>query len=247
MTTEGDGTLHVNDADFVRWLDTELAEPDRFTHETHVSGCAACSARQAAWARRATRVSNLLREIDLPTPTTGLRIAVVPRLEPVAIRWRIAAVVTLALAGAAAVPPVRAWIVEAAKTAWARVWVPTGGRSHQGPIDAAESGAVSFVPTGPALTIRVPARANARLTIEVVEGERVTAEASRGRPVPGLLVFPNELRIGADADSVADYVVRVPVRLEVVRIVIGGAREEVFQPSVPGERRTFGLRPPGAP
>ena len=139
-------------------LDTELAEPDRFTHETHVSGCAACSARQAAWARRATRVSNLLREIDLPTPTTGLRIAVVPRLEPVAIRWRIAAVVTLALAGAAAVPPVRAWIVEAAKTAWARVWVPTAGRSHQGPIDAAESGAVSFVPTGPALTIRVPAR-----------------------------------------------------------------------------------------
>src|SRR5947209_881399 len=171
MTTEGDGTLHVNDVDIVRWLDTELAEPDRFTHETHVSGCAACSARQAAVARRATRVSNLLREIDLPTPTTALRIAVVPRLEPVAIRWRIA----------------------------------------------------------------------------VVEGERVTAEASRGRPVPGLLVFPNELRMGADADSVADYVVRVPVRLEVVRIVIGGAREEVFQPSAPGERRTFALRPPGAP
>jgi hypothetical protein len=88
----------------------------------------------------------------------------------------------------------------------------------------------------------VPARAGAELTVEVVEGERVSAVGSLGQPVPGLLVLPDELRIEERTDAVTNYLVRVPLGLETVRIVIG-TREEVFHPSAAGERQSFSLAP----
>ena len=239
MTNGMSAELHADDANLVRWMDGALADDERAALASHLAACTHCSARRAALTRAAERIGGLLRGTDVPTPTTALGITLVQRAEPWPARWRVAAVLTLALASAAAVPPVRAWIVEAAKAAWAQA---TGS---QAPADstAAEAGAVGFVPAGRVLTIRVPARPTGHLTVEVVGGERVSAAGTGGRHLPGLLVLPDELRIGEDGDSAADYVVRVPARLDSVRIVVGGNAERAFKPSAPGERRTFSLSP----
>lgn len=249
MTGERDALLHADDADIVRWIDGALPNEERAVLEAHLKGCAECSTRQAAVVRRAGRMSELLRALDRSAPATPLRLTVAPHPASLPVRagrlpgyWRVAAVLALALAGAAAVPPVRAWIVEVAKAVWARATGSTV-RSERGPADpaAAQTGAVAFVPIGPVLTIRLPARRNATLTVEVVGGEQVSALGAAHRP-PRLLVFPDELRI-EDEEVAADYVVRVPVRLEAVRIVIGGGSAQIFRPSAPGERRTFSLTP----
>lgn len=227
--------LHPDDADLIRWMDGALAADERLGLEAHAGTCPVCAARRAVLERRAARLSALLRTTDIPAPSTPLRVTIATRAPGLPSWWRMAAVVALAIAGAA-VPPLRAWIAEVARTAWT---VVTGSRPAE---QTPRPSVVAFVPTGPTLTIRIPARPNGALTVEVVAGEQVTMVGAGGQELPGVTVFPDQMVVAEDADSAASYVIRVPARLRNVRILVGQNREEVFRPSTPGERRTFFLR-----
>lgn len=227
-------TLHPDDADLVRLMDGALSGADRASLDSHVTACVDCARRRAILVRRSQRVSQLLRLVDAPAPATPLRVTLKPAgASPT--WWRIAAVVTVAIA-AAAVPPVRAWIAEAARSVWAAATGTTAPR----PVP--DRTGVAFIPAGSVLTIRMPAQGVASITLEVVDSARVTMVEKSGRPLPRVTVLPDELRVDQGTDSTASYLVRVPIRLEAVRIVIDDRLVQVFRPSVPGERRTFRTR-----
>lgn len=228
-----DATLHPEAAEIVRWMDGALSPPERAALEKHVGKCVRCSTRRAAMMRRSAQVSEQIRAVDVPTPATPLRVTLA-RPERLPAWWRAAAVIVLGIAGAVAVPPVRAWIADAARAVWAAATGP-------GLVESAPAG-VAFVPAGPVLTIHSPARDSGSLTVEVVDGERVTMIEAGGRELPRVTVLPDELRIGEGSDSAAHYLVRVPIGLEAVRIVVDGGAPEMFRPSVLGERRAFTLR-----
>ncbi len=230
MTDQNLALLHPDDADLVRRLDDELDITERPAMDAHVMACAECSARVATLERRSRRLSVLLRSADAPAPATPLRVRVQPAVR--VPRWQVAAVIALVAASAVAVPPVRAWIVAKARTAWAAV-AGTGGAEPAAP--APDAGAVGFVPVGNALTVRVPARAGGTLQIEVVKDDRVVVMGRAGRPLPGIVVLPSEVRLAA-SDSIATFDVRVPLRLETVRVIVGEQPARVYRPSVEGER-----------
>ena len=232
MKNKPNATLHPDDADMVRWIDNALPADERASFASHLAGCVRCGTRHAALARRAARVSELLRAADLPAPATRLRITIAAREEAIPRWWRMAAAIAVLIGAAAAVPPVRAWIATAARAAWE---LATGAPAPAPVVPVAE---VGFVPAGPAVTIRVPARSTGNLTVETVAGERVTMVEAGGHDLPQVTVLPDELRIG-EGDSAARYVVRVPLTLQAVRVQVGTNAAEVFRPSVAGERRVF--------
>ena len=251
MTENQNAVTHADQADIVRWLDGALPMEERRALEVHLASCAECAATHRTLSRRSVHTSNLLRAVDVPAPATAVRLPGEPRARTrtrgerwltLPQRWRIAAGLVFALAGGAAVLPVRAWVTAFAKSAWALASGAGSGHASASPHVAAP-GAVAFTPAGTVLTIRVPARADASLTLEVVEGDQVSAVGSQGQALPGLLVLPNELRIDDRADPMTDFLVRVPFGLKTVRIMIGATREEAFRPSAIGERKTISLTP----
>ena len=241
MTLESSALMHVDPADLVRLMDGELSAPEAAAVVEHLSRCAECASRQDLLRRQATAISQLLRSADLPAPATSLRVTVMPATPR---RWasvRAAAVIALLIGGAVAVPPVRAWIANVARVAWARVTgESTRVEPRPGGTGTTEAGAVSFVPAGVALTIRVPARAGARLILETVEGNRVTAVGINGHAVPGLVVLPEELRLGLPSDS-SDYLVRIPAGLTGVRVMVGIEKPRTVRPGLVGERTVIPL------
>lgn len=224
MTDELNQTLHPDDGDLVRLLDGALALDERPRVESHVRECLDCRARRSRIERRAARLSVMLRAADIPAPTTALRIAVRRPAATAVRRWRMAAVVVLALGGAMMVTPVRAWVVSTARAVWARA---TGGVSSA-TEESFPSSAVSFVPGGPVLTIRVPAAEAGAVTIQRTAGERASAFGAGNGSV---LVLPDEFRFAGNTDPVPDYQVRIPETIGMVRVWVG-ERLVTFRPTV---------------
>jgi anti-sigma factor RsiW len=239
MTEEMQATLHPDDADIVRWVDGALSPDERAALETHVASCGECRRRRATFERRSARFSQLLRETDVAPLVTALRFPARDVAPVHRAGWRAAAVVLLSLGAAMAVTPVRAWVLSAAKAAWARI--SPASPAPQGP----DAGAVSFVPVGSTITVRIPERQNAELTIEVVAGDRVSAHGGTGSAVT---VLPDEVRFADEATASVEYLVRVPLRVGTIRVYVGGGNVRIFRPSVVGERWTVPLEtavPPG--
>src|SRR6267378_2321383 len=152
MTGDGNAMLHTDDGAIVQWIDGALSRDERAALDTHFADCAECASRRAVIARRGQRLGKHLRETDLPVPAPALRVTLDSRTRKgIPVQWKIAAVLVLALAGAVAVPEVRAWILAWTRTIGGRNAVPAQGAPPH-------AGAVSFVPEGPMLTIRVPPR-----------------------------------------------------------------------------------------
>src|SRR5687768_8879928 len=125
MTNEQNSALHADDGEIVRWIDGALGSGERAALEAHTARCPQCSARRDVFARRTRRLSEMLAAIDVQVPIGTFRLSVTSRVTSrpayvlrIPVRWRVAAVLALLLGGAAAVPPVRAWIVEIARSAW---------------------------------------------------------------------------------------------------------------------------------
>ena len=197
--------------------------------------------------RRARRLVALLRATDVPAPALRYpeeRIARAVRRRAV-LRWRVAAAVALLVAGAAGVPPVRAWIVQAARAVWAAA---SGAKAAPKPPAAPSSpaGAVSFRPSGTAFVVRVArVQAGGTLTIETTPGPLASA-AVRGGTVAGeLLVLPAGLEIANDPASTAGYAIRLPATLGRIYVWLGpAAAPRVLVPHRVGETWVLDL---GAP
>jgi hypothetical protein len=181
---------------------------------------------------RARRLSRLLRETDPPVPPIAFpadRIARAARHRSV-VRWRAAAAIALAAAGAVGVRPVRAWIVRAVQAVWS-VAVP----AHRTPgavVEPASSGTVTFTPAAGSFVIRVARRqAGGTLTVETTMGEAASAAVAGGRGEAELVVLPDGLRIVNDSLSSASITVKVPVRLARVEVFIGGRQARVLVPA----------------
>lgn len=204
---------------------------------------------------RGARLSRLLARTDVTAPAMAFpaeRIAVAAARRSV-VRWRAAAGVALLLAGAAGVPPVRAWIVQTVRS----VWMKVSGSSPAGdarapastPASAVSMGSVTFA--APAqLLVRVEARQEqgGRITVEAGAPGTVSATITGERNAADLLVAPDGLRIANRRASTAGYIIAVPPGMRRVLVRIGQEPARSFAGPDAGERFVvdIGVRSPGA-
>lgn len=195
--------------------------------------------------RREGRLAELLGETDVaarPMAFPAARIAQSAARRRV-MRWRVAAGLALLIAGAAGVPPVRAWIVSRVQAAWSAL----SGRDATPPAPAAPAapavtmGAVSFA-APEQLVIRVLTRqAAGELVIEGAQGAEVRAELTGERNAAELVVGPEGLRLMNRRAATAGYIVTVPERVARILVRVGDERARIFAPPSPGRRLVVNL------
>ena len=193
---------------------------------------------QGVAGRRAQRLGTLLARTDAAPRAMTLPAGLALRPRPLVARWQLAAALLLLIAGAAGVPPLRAWIAATVHSVWRRIAGSqppaslTPNASSRGP--ALESGAVSFPLTDP-LTIRVAARqaAGGSLRFVTVEGSLVTASIVGPADAAELLIGPEGLRILNRRASAAGYVIGVPA--SVTRALVQIGQEPVRTISMPAD------------
>jgi anti-sigma factor RsiW len=217
-------TMHLEDGALVRYLDQECDGDEQAAVRGHMDACGACAGRLAELERRSGALRVALRAADRP-----------PRAVPAAPRWglRAAAAILILLAVGGAVRPVRAWIVERAGALWSAI---TGGSESPAPVAPVPpvQTAVSFVPADGPFTIELAGRqAAGSLSLEAVAGDTARAAVIGGRGAESLVVLPGGLRIVNPPTSAARYRVALPARLGPVRVIVGGAAPQVFDPAGP--------------
>ncbi len=192
--------------------------------------------------RRSARLGALLAQTDAPIPALSLPANLVLRPRPARVPWQLAAALVLLIGGAAGVPPVRAWIVGAARSVWVRI---AGGRAVVPATDSARAskpqptsaGAVSFVSDDP-LTIRISSRQSSGgiLILEPAGGNQVAASLVGRSDAAELLVGPDLLRILNRESSAATYHIGVPASISRVMVQVG--RERPLVVVMPDSGRT---------
>ncbi len=157
--------------------------------------------------------------VSAPVPA-----AEAPRVrgESTIVRHRIAAGIVLLLVSIGLISPVRAWIVEGARSL---VSVLAPGERPTDPVTEVEVGSstVSFVPVGNEFLVSVEAyQVSGRLTVVVVEGSRASGEILGEATGIDLLVLPDGFEVRNGPGSVAGYTVGIPQSLERLRVQVGG-------------------------
>ena len=194
---------------------------------------------------RARRLSALLRATDPPLPALAFpaeRIARAARRRTV-LRWRAAAAVALLAVAAVGVPPVRAWIVQAARALWAAARPTRPAAKAPATGSPAGAGAVTFSPGAGSFVVEVVRpQATGTLTVETTGRPVASAAVSGATGSAELVVLPHGLRIANDSAATASYVVRVPASLGRIAVGIGGAAVRTLVPAGPGERWVLDLR-----
>lgn len=199
---------HATDGALVRWLDRQYDPAEGIALGAHLEVCPRCRERLAGMRRKSERLRLALRRDA-------------QRRSPPA--WQITAAVAVGLLVLAAVPPVRAWVVQHASAAWLAV---TRGVSQpaagSGLPAAAGAGRVSFVPAADSFFIRITGRQQSgRLTIDF-ELTTVASASITGEPAGAeLLVLPSGLGIANSPQSRASYVLRLPAGLAAVVLRLG--------------------------
>jgi hypothetical protein len=215
----------IDDADLVRYLDGELDADTRARIERAVDADPELAVRLDTLRRRGSRLHRLLSETDPPVPaarppahgTAGPRAWDRPLLRAAAIVGLLAAVV-------AAVPPLRAWVVDTLFR----------GGGEPAPVDVvpfphelrgtADTMTVQFAVPAPTFDIELinPQRGG-RLTIRVIDADRGSAELATRGGGENLLAIPAGLRIINSAASTASYVVEVPSTVRAIRVRMPGS------------------------
>jgi hypothetical protein len=204
--------------------------------------------------RRAARVSDLLERADeparaLPFPADRITARMARRS---AVRWRAAAVIALLLAGAAGVPPVRAWIVGTVQHAWASVTgheSPAAQPSAAPVAPAGNMGGVVFPAPDPLIirlaTLQAP---GGSVIVEGTDAKTVSVSITGEANAAEMLVTPDGVRITNRRASTAGYLVRVPASVSRVIVKVADQPPRSFDAPEPGHRFTVdvGVRS-GAP
>jgi hypothetical protein len=139
--------------------------------------------------------------------------------------------VLLAIGGA--VRPVRAWVLERVEALWTALTGGSESPASVAPAPPAQT-AVSFVPADGPFTIELAGRQTAgTLVLEVVPGDTARATVLGGSGAESLVVLPGGLRIVNPPGSAARYRIALPARLGPVRVILGGAAPQLFDPAGP--------------
>jgi hypothetical protein len=195
-------------------------------------------------ARRSERLRALLGAADAPARPLAFpaaRIAQAARRRAFR-RGRIAAGIALLALTAVGVSPVRAWIVGAARTVWARFAAAPRATVTPGTVapPPATMGAVT-VPAGDALSLTVARRqASGTVTIVVEDRQTVSAEVAGESGTADLQVGESGLRIENRAEASNHYTVRIPARLSRVTVQIGREAPRTLR-IAPAQRWDFDL------
>lgn len=179
-------------------------------------------------ARRAARLGALLTAADTtPRAITfpAARIARAARRRRVT-RWSAAAIVVLAVGGALAQQPLRAWVVARVQAAWhAIAGVQPAAAPGAALSPAASPSSVSFTPASGNFTVRVRTwQAAGTLTVHFAADSLVRASVLGAGGE--WLVRPDGVDLVNAAASTASVLLEVPRRTPSVTIVIG-ARQAV--------------------
>lgn len=218
------GTAHpVDDGDLVRLIDGEATDAVR----AHVAACGSCTARVQAMRVRLTRLSALLRDVDVATPSFATPDGATPRLVRVerwiSRLWRLAAAVVL-VAGLA-VSPLGAWVATQLARVTAALTSDRDAASPASPDAAPEpegrATVVYFQPAGAELTVRLDARPSGG-TLSVDRADRASAQIVRAHAGESLVVLPSELRIRNTSASSADYLLTFPASVHTLRVRVDG-------------------------
>ena len=196
---------------------------------------------------RSAKLSALLKASDPPSRALafpGERIARSRRRRALVRGLAIAAAVLLA--GAALVPPVRAWIVGAARQLWAGA-PPRQASLPGGAQAAAPANRVAFAAGGDVFTVSVATRqAAGALRVERSTDAAVHAALTGDPAEAALVVLPGGLRIVNGMRVRQDYLVRVPASVARLEVRIGDepprtiALDAAGQASIPLASETAG-------
>src|SRR6185295_14580411 len=106
---------HLETEDLVRLVDHALEPDELVTFEAHLATCADCGERSRLIQDWTGSLRSVLESTDAPVALPDR--LVIPRRAT----WRAAAVILLIASAGLAVPPLRAWIIEAGARVWATV------------------------------------------------------------------------------------------------------------------------------
>jgi hypothetical protein len=194
--------------------------------------------------RRSERLGALLRETDPPVPALAFpaeRVARAARRRTFA-RWRLVAAAAALAVAAIGVPPVRAWIAQAARGLWSAV-ARAPRPAAVAPAAAAGPSTATFTPLPGVFALRVTRwQDHGTLTVEIVTGRSASATVVGAHPVAELRVLPGGLTIVNDSASSASFVVRLPAALARIEIAVGGGAPRSLVPRGPGARWVMDLR-----
>lgn len=240
---------HVDDGVLLRWIDGEASDLERRAMEVHLAECADCTRQLSALQAAAQSVHRVLtRVLDVEAPA-ATRLASPHR--PVPARreqpharasarrspgrgWRIAASLVLLLGVLAAVPELRALVLDT----WRALTVlgPSVEAVRTVPATS-EPEMRSIVEVTPGDSFRVTFEAAQPAgSLTVSAHDSATAIILSSDPHTSVMVLPSRVRI-ANRGSRADYQIIVPPTLDYLGVGVAGRR----LPSVTtGELRTAG-------
>lgn len=228
---------HPSDGDLLRDLDSELSDLERRRLRGHTDSCAECGLRVDALRERASLVQRFLAEEPSlngqPDPLARARALAAARAarSAAATSWQgvgrrrvaVAAIGAALLIGAAAVPPLRAWVrdIFASATRTAVSSPSTTAPTLPAAVVDKPGSLISFWPTEAVFELRVqhPQQAGT-VVLRVHEASRATAQTT-GANRESIMVLPSAILIENQPSSVASYRVTLPATLRAVRIVVG--------------------------
>jgi len=215
---------HIEDGDLMRLLDTECsAEEDRMLR-VHLAVCRECKRRHDRISRLTNRFATLLFQLEEPVlgDTTPAPKGHRARFKPIFKSWwshraiRVAAVVALVPATAAAVTPARAWVIDVLRSV-------LGADTRSLPVEQAAGSLVSFVPVGTTFQVEFLSTQSAGVLKVIVDTTDAASARLIGRAAgEGFLVLSTGLTIRNTSGSEVSYELRLPRTCEVLEVRLAG-------------------------
>lgn len=223
-----------DDAMLIRYIDNEATEAERTLVENAVAADTTLATRLAQLEHRSSAARAAIASEDVPVPPSLNAFDAPPRTPRT---WLRAALLIGALGvGAFAVPPVRAWILDAFGRSTDR-----NGAVVQPPAPVVIDTVGIFFDAPPEFLIELEAaQRNGRLIVSVADVGQAGAELRTPGGTESFFVTPEGLQIVNGDVSTAEYEITLPRTVRDVRIRIPG-RADVTYATSGNERRVFEL------
>jgi hypothetical protein len=229
-----------DDAMLVRFLDNEASDDERAQVEAAAAADAGVSDRLAQLRTRSQAAAGMLAADDVPVPASLQSFDAVRARAPApeSSRWLRAAVLLAGLGLASlAVPPVRAWLLDATGLVDGE---RAGGAVAAAPAVAVDTVVISFDAPPEFLIELETAQRDGRLIVRIADVEQASAELRTSGGTESFFVIPEGIQIVNGDVSTAEYEITLPRTVRDVRIRIPG-REDVAYTAAESDQRIFEL------